>query len=163
MTYVNKSMSLRNLFSRDRNAERADPDVILVGPDAERKRRAGAWWGVAFVAFMRALATLWISFGVLLWMQILNPGPGGLEALPFSHAVALSIFAVANLVAAVGLWLIAPWGGALWLATVVGEIATTVILGPVTGLAGAGLASYAACIALYFGLTWLSARERERP
>jgi hypothetical protein len=156
-------MILRNPLSRDLAAERADPDVILVGPDAERKRRAGARWGLALVVYMRALAVMWMAFGVSRWGHILDPGPLGLENMPFDHAVAVAVFAVADLVAAVGLWLIAPWGGALWLATVAGEIMVGALVGGPMRMGALATFGHAAAIILYVVLTWFAARERENP
>jgi hypothetical protein len=143
----------------------AEPDgeVILVGPEADRKRRAATRWGVLLVIFMRALAILWMSFGVLHWATILRPGPVPFEALPFEVSVTVGVFAVADLVAAVGLWLVAPWGGALWLATAAGELIAGALIGGGIARGPFMAAAYAALIALYFGLTWLAAQERERP
>ncbi len=156
-------MILRNPLLKDPSAERADPDVIHVGPQAEQKRRAGARWGLALVVYMRALAVIWMAFGVSRWEDILNPGPLGLENMPFDHAVAVAAFAVADLVAAVGLWLIAPWGGALWLATAAGEIMVGALVGGPVQMGVLAMLGHVAAIILYFVLTWLAARERESP
>ena len=153
-------MILRNLLSRDPAAERADPDVILVGPDAERKRRASARWGLTLVVYMRSLAIMWMAFGVSRWALILDPGPAGLENMPFEHAVAVAVFAVADLVAAVGLWLIAPWGGALWLATTAGEMMVGAFVGGPMRMGALATIGHLAVVILYFVVTWLAAQER---
>jgi len=156
-------MILRNPFSRDAAAERADPDVILVGPDAERRRRASARWGLLLVVYMRALAVIWMAFGVSRWAHILDPGPAGLETMPFEHAVGVAVFAVADLVAAVGLWLIAPWGGALWLATTAGEMMVGAFVGGPLQMGVLATLGHVSAILAYFVVTWLAAQERERP
>jgi hypothetical protein len=149
---------------RDANrADPPDPEVILVGPEAERRRRAANRWGLFLVGYMRALAVVWMAFGVAHWDAILRPGPVPFDALPFEAALAVGVFAVADLVAAVGLWLIAPWGGALWLATAAGELMAALLLPDWFGGGIAFYAFYLGAIATYFALTWLAAQERERP
>lgn len=152
-------MTLREIPRSDDH----DAEVILVGPEAERKRRAATRWGILLVIYMRALAVLWMSFGVLHWARILHPSPVPFDALPFEVGVAIAAFAVADLVAAVGLWLVAPWGGALWLATAAGELIAGAFLAGALARGPLMVGAYAALIAVYFILTWLAAQERERP
>ena len=152
-------MTLRDI----QRADEPDAEVILVGPEAERKRRAATRWGILLVIYMRVLAVLWMSFGVLHWARILHPVPVPFDALPFEVAVAIGVFAVADLVAAVGLWLVAPWGGALWLATAAGELIAGAFLAGSFARGPVMVGAYAGMIALYFILTWLAAQERERP
>ncbi|MBX9760430.1 MAG: hypothetical protein K2Y29_16750 [Beijerinckiaceae bacterium] len=152
-------MTLRDIPRADDH----DSEVILVGPEAERKRRAATRWGILLVIYMRTLAVLWMCFGVLHWASILHPGPVPFDALPFEVAVAIAVFAVADLVAAVGLWLVAPWGGALWLATAAGELIAGAFLPGALARGPLMVAAYGALIAVYFVLTWLAAQERERP
>jgi hypothetical protein len=144
-------------------SDEPDNEVILVGPEAERKRRAATRWGVMLVIYMRILAVFWLSFGVLHWAAILSPSPASFEGLPFHLAVTIAVFAVADLVAAVGLWLVAPWGGAIWLATAVGELLAGALIDGGFARGPLMVASYVGMIALYFALTWLTAQERERP
>jgi hypothetical protein len=152
-------MTLRDI----QKADEPDSEVILVGPEAERKRRAATRWGMLLVIYMRVLAVLWMSFGVMHWARILHPSPTPFEALPFELAVAIAVFAVADLVAAVGLWLVAPWGGALWLATALGELMAGAFLPGAFARGPWMVGAYVSMIALYFMLTWLAAQERERP
>jgi hypothetical protein len=152
-------MILRN----SQKQEEPDNEVILVGPEAERKRRAATRWGVMLVIYMRSLAVLWLSFGVLHWAAILSPQHVPFEALPFRLSVTIAAFAVADLVAAVGLWLVAPWGGALWLATAAGELMAGAFVGGGFARGPIMVATYVLLIGLYFVLTWLAAQERERP
>ena len=152
-------MTLRDIHKSDG----LDNEVILVGPEAERKRRAATRWGVMLVVYMRALAVLWLSFGVLHWAEILSPHDIPFEALPFRISVTIASLAVADLVAAVGLWLVAPWGGALWLATAAGELMAGAFVGGGFARGPVMVATYVLLNALYFALTWLAAQERERP
>jgi hypothetical protein len=115
------------------------------------------------VIYIRSLAVLWLSFGVLHWAAILSPQHVPFEALPFRLSVTIAAFAVADLVAAVGLWLVAPWGGALWLATAAGELMAGAFVGGGFARGPIMVATYVLLIGLYFVLTWLAAQERERP
>jgi hypothetical protein len=144
-------------------SDEPDGEVILVGPEAERKRRAATRWGVLLVLYMRTLAVLWLTAGVLHWATILSPRAVPFDAFPVELAAAVAVFAVADLVAAVGLWLVAPWGGALWLATAAGEMMAGAVIGGPFSQGPLALGAYAGFIALYFVLTWLAAQERERP
>jgi len=144
-------------------ADEPDTEVIHVGANAERKRRAATRWGMLLVIFMRLMALLWMLFGVVQWANILLPGASPFEALPNRAAAAVGFFAVADLLAAVGLWLAAPWGGVLWLATATGEALATILM-PAYFSGGLLLvAGYVLLIGLYFTLTWLAAQERENP
>jgi hypothetical protein len=140
-----------------------DPEVIRVGAEAERKRRAATRWGMLLVVFMRGMALLWLLFGVAQWANILWSGPIPFDALPMRAAVAIGFFAVADLVAAVGLWLAAPWGGVLWLGTAAGEALATVLMPAYFSGGVLMLTLYVVLIAMYFALTWQAAQERERP
>lgn len=151
------------ILRKSQKTEEPDNEVILVGPEAERKRRAATRWGVMLVIYMRSLAVLWLSFGVLHWAAILSPQPVPFEALPFRLSVTIAAFAVADLVAAVGLWLVAPWGGALWLATAAGELMAGAFVGGGFARGPVMIATYVLLIGMYFVLTWLAAQERERP
>jgi hypothetical protein len=152
-------MTLRDINRSDQ----PDGEVILVGPEAERKRRAATRWGILLVIYMRLLAVLWMSFGVMHWATILGPYQVPFDALPVRLSVAIAVFAVADLVAAVGLWLVAPWGGALWLATAAGELMAGAFIGGALPRGSMMAASYVGLIVGYFVLTWLAAQERERP
>lgn len=92
--------------------------------DSDRPIRVGerpksqAWanrWALALVVFMRAVAALWILQGLLHWARVLAPGLPIFDTLPMAAAYLVIIFAVVDLIAAIGLWLVAPWGGVLWL------------------------------------------------
>jgi len=69
---------------------------------------------------------------------------------------------VANLSAAVGLWLATPWGGVLWLIAAIAELAASWIMpayirgGPLLWML------YLVLIVTYVAFTWLAAREREQ-
>jgi len=141
--------------------DRLDSEVIVVGGDVARRRRRASRWGMLLVVFMRAMAAVWMLFGLAQWANIIWPRSVPFEALPTEVAIAVGFFAVADLLAAVGLWLAAPWGGALWLATAAGEALATILLPAYFSGGALTLVIYATLVAIYFTVTWLAAQERE--
>jgi hypothetical protein len=87
------------------------------GPDAEEAR-----WGLILTVFFRVVAMLWIVQGLEQWRQIVAPASGSFLDLSPAGVSATIFFAVLNPIAAVGLWLVAPWGGVVWLLTLLAQI-----------------------------------------
>ena len=80
---------------------------------------------------MRTLAWVWVGKGLFNWAIILGafPGLGDFAAMALPLQATIVTFACFDLLAAVGLWLAAPWGGAIWLLCAVVE-AVSPFLGP---------------------------------
>ena len=129
-------------YSRDRRSngpylgdERETGSAIRVGvkagPDAREAR-----WSLALTLFFRVLSLLWIAEGLAQWMHIIDPASISIGAASISIGAtsvsfldrssadisATIFFAVLDPVAAVGLWLVAPWGGVVWLLTLLAQI-----------------------------------------
>jgi hypothetical protein len=111
---------------------------------------------------MRTLAWVWVAKGLFNWALALSalPRQGDFMALPRAAQGAIVFFAAVDPLAAVGLWLAAPWGGALWLLCAAIEAAS-----PVFGVRGApigapGVALDVVLVALYFFLSWRAGGER---
>jgi len=132
---------------------------------AERGDRAAApsspWTG-ALVWFMRTLAWVWLVKGLFNWALVLGALPryGDFSALPRSLQGSIVFFAAVDPLAAVGLWLATPWGGALWLVCAAIEAAS-----PAFGARGAptgapGVALDLLLVALYFFFSWRAGEER---
>ncbi len=151
--------------------------VDSAGLVAERQRRREARdlhdadpagqplrWTPMLVVFLRCLALLWMLRGLMNWSSILGldgAEPGFEEASTVVAAVIVT-FAVLDCVAAVGLWLTSAWGGVLWLAVALGEVALPVLLpGHFSARPGPNTAT-GLLMFVYFLLTWLSTRERGR-
>ena len=130
-------------------------------------------WGFVLLFFMRLLGFLWMLRGVLLWLGILHVSivvsfldlvvvqPIDLGALPLGEAAMVVFFAVFDLVAAVGLWLAAPWGGVLWLVAALAQVAH-LTLRPSSFWDGISLNGLSLLLILiYFTLSFLAARERD--
>lgn len=87
------------------------------GLEAEEARRV-----FALALFSRIVALMWIVVALEPWRRIMAPAAGSLDDLSFSMAAATLFFAVLDPIASVGLWLLAPWGGAVWLLTLTARI-----------------------------------------
>lgn len=98
----------------------------------------GIRWDVMFVLFLRLIAVVWLAKGISFWAVLM-----GLGDLPFTEESRLRqalivAFALVDCAAAVGLWLISPWGKSLWVFVVVAEIALGVThFGHAVGLTSA--------------------------
>jgi hypothetical protein len=119
-------------------------------------------WTEGLVWFMRTLAWVWVAKGLFNWSLVLGalPGYGDFAMLPLPLQSSIVFFAAVDLLAAVGLWLAAPWGGVLWLLCAVIEGVSPALgaRGAVTGALGVAL--NALLVALYFLLSWRAGQER---
>jgi len=119
-------------------------------------------WSDALVWFMRAIAWLWVAKGLFNWGLVLGAFTryGDFAALTRSLQGSIVFFAAVDLLAAVGLWLAAPWGGVLWLLCVSIETVSPAlgVRGGASGALGVGL--NVVLVALYFLLTWRAGQER---
>jgi hypothetical protein len=119
------------------------------GPDEELAR-----WTLLLNIFFRIVALLWMIEGLEQWRRILVPASGSFLDLSEATAAAVIFFAVLDLVAAVGLWLVAPWGGVVWLLTLMAQFYVAAIKpaffpgGPTVKLLDGLL------LALYLFLSW---------
>jgi hypothetical protein len=119
-------------------------------------------YGRILVWAMRLMAVLWFAKGLMHWSVVLGIGattPDGFEKLAVVTQSATGFFAIIDLVAAVGLWMAAPWGGVIWLVAAIAyaliDLTMPAVLGsqPLLVLAIAGL------IAGYLFVTYKAARE----
>jgi hypothetical protein len=123
------------------------------GPIEEEAR-----WTLLLAIFFRVVALLWMIEGLEQWRRILSPSSGSFLDLSEATAAAVIFFAVLDLVAAVGLWLVAPWGGVVWLLTLMAQFYVAAIKpaffpGGVTVKLLDGL-----LLALYLFLSWRANR-----
>ena len=75
-------------------------------------------WAQWFVYFVRFLAVVSLVKGVFHWAQVCgirDKTQYAFDSAPSAWKAATIFFAVIDLVAAVGLWLAAAWGGVVWL------------------------------------------------
>ena len=132
--------------------------IVLQAPGT---RDDGTRFSVALLVFMRVVAAVWILQGLLQWTAVLTTGAGGtstFSALAPPAQVAAVFFAVVDFVAAIGLWLAAPWGGVIWLVAAGAQILVLVVMPgffdhpTMTGLVDVAL------MAAYLALVWFAAQ-----
>jgi uncharacterized membrane protein (DUF2068 family) len=120
-------------------------------------------WSYRLVLFLRVMATLALLKGLYHWAIVcgfLSPADATFEdaATPFQAATAF--FGVIDLVAAVGLWLAAPWGAVVWLTSVISMVAVEVLFPQIYGGRVWVVAIDLVLIFSYLWLALMSAREQ---
>lgn len=116
-------------------------------------------WGILLVIFMRLIAALWIVQGLAQWQVMLVVEGMLFDRVPISVGVAVIVFAVADLVAAVGLWLATPWGGVLWILVAFAQCAVAIALPNFFEGGRLVVALDAVLIGMYLFLTYKAAGE----
>jgi hypothetical protein len=119
-------------------------------------------WETALLWYVRTLAWVWVGKGLFNWAIIVGafPGLGDFAVMALPLQATIVTFACFDLLAAVGLWLAAPWGGAIWLLCAVVETVSP-FLGPGAAAIGYfGALLNVALMAGYFLLSWRAVRER---
>lgn len=82
-----------------------------------------------FQIYVRVLAGLYMLMGIDTWANIIGLwGTEGLLNLTVEQRVAHVFFAVGDLVAAVGLWLLSSWGVVVWMACALAEASLNIFL-----------------------------------
>jgi len=96
--------------------------------------RDNGWTG-RLVLYLRAMACVSMIQGLYHWAAVcgLIGEEGGFEAHPQAWQATTAFFAVIDLVAAVGLWLVAPWGAVVWLTATVSMIVVHLFFDQVYG------------------------------
>ena len=151
-------MSLSRFSERPRRDDDAGA-AIRVG-EGQNGQREPRRWGTIVVLFMRLLAGLWMCQGLAEWAKILLPSEFFITTLPGGAAApAVIFFAIADLLAAVGLWLATPWGGAIWLFAASSQIFVVVAIP--NFYSGLWVVADAILIILYFALTWMAGHSTE--
>ena len=132
---------------------------IRLGQDAVQLPGSSVRWQLLLVWFMRIVALLWLLQGFGHWHSILVPVPSDLETLSGWRPACLLVFAVMDLLTAVGLWLVAPWGGVIWVLCVTSQMAVIVLLPGFFPSGRIVLAVDAALLVTYFITTFQAGRE----
>ena len=123
---------------------------------------AGSWTEY-LVLFLRVMAALSLFKGLYHWGQVCGIGAGpddGFEAHTLAWQAATVLFAVLDLVAAVGLWLAAAWGAVVWLASVVSMAVVELFFPQVYGGSEFIVLVELTLLGIYLVLAIGSARER---
>jgi hypothetical protein len=138
--------------------ERIMPSSLLF----TRLQHAG--WAERLVVFLRVMAIASIIKGLYHWAAVCGfiGEEGGFENHTQAWQATTVFFAVIDLVAAVGLWLVAPWGAVVWLTATVTMIMIQLFFDQVFGTHFPVVAVGLAAILGYLVLSLLASREQPR-
>src|SRR5262245_24605997 len=120
-------------------------------------------WTRRFMLFLRAMAGVSLIKGLYHWALVIGIGQGPFSAFETSSTAwqaATMFFAVIDLVAAVGLWLAAAWGGVVWLTAAISMAAVELFFPQIYGGSFFIVLSELAAILAYVALSVMAARER---
>jgi len=120
-------------------------------------------WPGRLVIFLRVMAGLSLVKGLYHWAVICGLDPSatiGFEAFQTPYQVATVFFAVIDLVAAVGLWLAAPWGAVGWLTAVISMAAVEALFPQIYGGRLWVIAIEIVLLGVYLWLALMAAREQ---
>jgi hypothetical protein len=138
----------------------SDPMNALDHPAASEPE--GRWTG-RFMLFLRVMAGLSLFKGLYHWALVVGIGQGPFSAFEINSTAwqaATMYFAVIDLVAAVGLWLAAAWGGVVWLTATISMAAIEMLFPQVYGGRLWVVAGEAVLLIAYFWLAIAAGRER---
>lgn len=134
--------------------------TALHDTDAERQPTP---WTRRLVLFLRIMAMVSLLKGIYHWSLVLGIGDGNgatFENASMPWQAATVFFAVIDLVAAVGLWLAAAWGGVVWLTAAISMAAIELFFPQVYGgRLWIAIPEFLA-IFLYIALALMAGRER---
>ena len=132
---------------------------VQAGQEEARPER-WAWW---LVVFLRVMAGLSMIKGLYHWAVVCgivaaNSVDFEGNGTPFQSATVF--FAVIDLVAAVGLWLAAPWGAVVWLTSLISMVAVELLFPKIFGGELWVIVVELLLLAVYLVLALLTAREQ---
>jgi hypothetical protein len=139
-----------------------DPIDELAPVRDDKERRPAGTWTDRLVLFLRVMAVLSMGKGLYHWAGVcgfIGAAEGGFFGHGPQWQTATVFFAVIDLVAAVGLWLAAPWGAVVWLTSAVSMAVISVFFQQVYGEQLAVVGGEAVVIAIYLLLAIQAARE----
>ena len=93
-------------------------DMPPIGAEIDKP---GIRWDMMSNLFLRLMATVWLFKGVAYWAIIMGLGDGNFIEEERLRQALLIGFALLDCSAAVGLWLLSPWGKSLWVFVAVAE------------------------------------------
>jgi hypothetical protein len=138
----------------------SDP-VNALGP-VTRERIATPWTN-RLVIMLRVFAGISLLKGLYHWALVLGIGDGSgstfmSSGMPWQTATVF--FAVIDLVAAVGLWLAAAWGGVVWLTAAISMAAVELMFPQIYGGRLWVVAAELIAIIVYVGFALMAGQER---
>ena len=130
---------------------------------AEEEEAQQEKWAARLVLFLRCMAVLSLVKGLYHWSVVCGfnaPTDGGFADFKTPYQSATVFFAVIDLVAAVGLWLAAPWGAVVWLTSLISMIAVELLFPQIYGGRIWMVVFDFGLLAVYLWLALLAAREQ---
>jgi hypothetical protein len=134
-------------------------EPVHAGESEEPKEK----WAARLVVFLRVMAVVALLKGLYHWAVVCGidaPSLAGFEAYTTPYQSATVFFAVIDLVAAVGLWLAAPWGAVVWLTSVISMAAVEALFPQIYGGQLWVVGIELALLGAYLWLALLAAREQ---
>lgn len=145
----------------DENITRGLHDLAPVQDGAEGKN--ATIWGQRLLLFLRIMAGISMLNGLRYWAAVCGfafAPAGGFEAQTIAWQTATVFYAVIDLVAAVGLWLAAPWGAVVWLTSAVSMVVIQVVFPHIYDDLILVVLFQPVVIAAYLVLALMAAREQ---
>src|SRR5690349_407377 len=140
----------------------SEPFDELAPVHVDEDRRHEAAWTERLVLFLRVMAGVSMLKGLYPWAAVcgfIGTQDGGFFGRSQQWQTATIFFAVIDLVAAVGLWLAAPWGAVVWLTSGVSMAVIAMFFQQVYGPQPEIVALEGIMIATYLFLAIQAARE----
>jgi hypothetical protein len=134
-------------------------EPVHAGEDAAPKDL----WAGRLVLFLRAMAVVALIKGLLHWSIVCGfdaPTPAAFSDYTTAYQAATVFFAVIDLVAAVGLWLAAPWGAVVWLTSVISMVAVELLFPQIYGGRIWVVGVEVVLLIVYLSLALMVAREQ---
>jgi hypothetical protein len=135
---------------------------VLEPVHAGQGEPSGEAWAARLVLFLRLMAAVALLKGLYYWGIVCGvgaPSPQGFDSYAMPYQSATVFFAVIDLVAAVGLWLAAPWGAVVWLTSVISMAAVEALFPQIYGGSLWVIVVELALLGIYLALALLAARE----
>ncbi len=132
---------------------------------ADEEGRHDGVWTERLVLFLRVMAGVSMLKGLYHWAAVcgfIGAEDGGFFGHSSQWQTATIFFAVIDLVAAVGLWLAAPWGAVVWLTSTVSMAVIAVFFQQVYGSPPLIVALETLAIAAYLLLAIQATRENSQ-
>lgn len=126
-----------------------------------RRHQSSVSWRTLMVWFARVVAVLWVMKGLGAWAIILGVwNPAELFSdTPFDFQTTVVYFAVIDLIAAVGLWMVSAWGGVMWLIAVTSQLVLSVFFPRLVANSLWISVALVSLMAVYLLLSWASGRD----
>src|SRR5438105_1000441 len=141
----------------------SDTGNFLEPVHADEDEEDGQRWSHWLVVFLRVMAALSLIKGLYHWAVVCgidSPKDIAFDAYATPYQAATVFFAVIDLVAAVGLWLAAPWGAVVWLTSLVSAIVIEVFFPQIFDNLWLVLITHVPAIVAYLVLAVFAAREQ---